>query len=170
MPRTTIASACRERGIDRQDWEEAKRQGVDPWDRAAMDAWLGSRRHRIKPGATVSGEEAGGAQSLEEIEDALRKAQDIDTVKILKEKLLGLKAVVQVRQETKELISVGEVDARDVRIAAVVKAGVLKLCNDSAPMAEGLDAAAIHAVLLRQGTIILEMMAEEQSAFWRDLK
>lgn len=170
MPQTTIAAACRKRGIDRKVWDEAKRQGVDPWDVSAMEEWLGKRRHRIQPGAAIETGDAQEAQSLEDIEDALRKAQSIDTVKILKEKLLGLKAVVQVRQETRELISVGEVDARDIRVAAVVKAGVLKLCNDSAPMCEGLDAASIHAVLLKQGTQVLEMMADEQSAFWKEAK
>jgi uncharacterized protein YlxP (DUF503 family) len=170
MPKKTLSIIAKEQGLTLDQVKSAKTNGVNVWNPSELGEWAESRRHRIKPGATISDADAGGAQSLEEIEDALRKAQDIDTVKILKEKLLGLKAVVQVRQETKELVSVGEVDARDIRVAAVVKAGVLKLCNDSAPMCEGLGAAAIHAVLLRQGTQVLEMMADEQSAFWRDLK
>lgn len=168
MPRTTIAEACRQRGIDRQDWEEAKRQGVDPWDRKAMKEWQDSRRHRIQPGTEITEPEAAGAQTLEQMEDALRKAQSIDDVKILKEKLTALKTAVQVRRETRELISLAEVEERDIRIAAVVKAGILKLCNDSSPMCEGLGAAEIHGVLLRQGTQVLEMMADEQSAFWQE--
>jgi len=83
MPRTTIADACRQRKINRKDWDEAKRQGVDPWDRKAFDKWRCGRRHRIKPGTELP-PEMGEAQSLEEMEQAIRRATNIDEVKILK--------------------------------------------------------------------------------------
>ena len=44
---------------------------------------------------------------------------------------------------------------------------MLKLCNDTAPMAEGLDAATIHKILMDQGHDVLAMMADEQSDFWK---
>jgi hypothetical protein len=161
MPRTTVAAACRERGIKRGDWEEAKRQGVDPWDREAMDFWLGGRRHRIKNGATMEGGDAVEAQSLEEIEDALRKARDIDTVKILKEKLLGLKAVVQVRQETKELVSVSEVREEIVRCVSATRAEIMKLSSDLPPRLAGLDEKDIQQILVSEIRRILLNLSEE---------
>lgn len=169
MPRTTIAEACRQRGINRKDWDEAKRQGVDPWDRKAMDAWLKKRRKRIKPTAAISAKDpAVTAQSIEQIKAALQVATDYETVKILGEKLKGLQTAAKLQKEIRELVPLGEVEERDIRIAAVVKAGIMKLCNDSAPMAEGLDAAKIHKVLMDAGHNVLAMMADEQSDFWKE--
>jgi len=170
MPRTTIADACRQRGIDRKDWDEAKRQGVDPWDRKAMGAWISKRRKRIKPSAKIPpGHPAVTAQSIESIRAALQSATDYETVKILSEKIKGLQNAARLQKEMRELVPLAEVDERDIRIAAIVKAGVQKLCNDSAPMAEGLDASGIHKVLMEAGHEVLAMMADEQSDFWKAL-
>lgn len=167
MPRTTIADACRQRGINRKDWDEAKRQGVDPWVKKDMDEWLGKRRKRIKPSAAIPPEApAVTAQSIDDIKQALAVAIDYETVKILSEKLKGLQTAAKLQREMRELVPLSEIHERDVRIASVVKAGILKLCNDSAPMAEGLDAAGIHHILMEQGNAVLAMMADEQSPFW----
>ena len=149
MPRTTIADACRARQINRKDWDEAKRQGVDPWDRNAFELWISKRRKRISKGAEIPKDNpASEANSIEDIRDKLAIAADYDTVKILSEKLKGLQTAAKLQREMRELIPLAEVRERDIRIASVVKAGVLKLCNDSAPMAEGLDAAGIHKILM----------------------
>ena len=71
-------------------------------------------------------------------------------------------------EESGKLISIEEVDERDVKIGYAIRAGILKLCNDTAPMVEGLDAAKAHAVLTEQGRAILEMLADGTSEFWRD--
>jgi hypothetical protein len=167
MPRTTIAEACRQRGINRKDWDEAKRQGIDPWNRKAMDAWQSKRRKRIKPNAKIPPKDpAVTAETIEEMRTALAVATDYDTVKILTEKIKGLQNAAKLQRELRDLIPLAEVEERDIRIGAVVKAGMLKMCNDTAPMAEGLDAAAIHRILMDQGHQVLGMMADEQSEFW----
>ena len=171
MPRTTIADACRKRGINRKDWDEAKRQGVDPWDRVAMDAWISTRRKRIKPDAKIpSKDPAVTAATIDEMRCALAVAVDYETVKILGEKIKGLQNAAKLQRELRDLIPLAEVEERDIRIGAVVKAGMLKLCNDTAPMAEGLDAATIHKILMDQGHDVLAMMADEQSDFWNQFK
>jgi hypothetical protein len=168
MPRTTIAEACRQRGIDRKDWDEAKRQGIDPWNRKKMDAWQAKRRKRIKPDAKIPPKDpAVTAQTIEDMRNALAVATDYETVKILTEKIKGLQNAAKLQRELRELIPLAEVDERDIRIGAVVKAGMLKLCNDTPPMAEGLDAAAMHKILMDQGHLVLSMMADEQSVFWK---
>lgn len=171
MPRTTIADACRQRGIDRKDWDEAKRQGVDPWDRKAMEEWLGARRHRIKPGATLSAGVAGDegeAMTLEEIEDKIRRASNIDDVKILKEKVLALKGVVAVREETRELVSVGEVRESMTRVYSAVRAELLKLPSDCAPRCEGLPAAQIQKLLRDEIQAILTRLSDEKGRLYAD--
>lgn len=170
MPQTTIAEACRKRGINRKDWDEAKRQGVDPWDRKAWDAWVAKRRKRIKPDAKIPDKHpAVTAHSIDAIKAALQSATDYETVKILGEKVKGLQNAAKLQKEMRDLLPLAEVEERDIRIAAVVKAGIQKLCNDSAPMAEGLDAAGIHRVLMEAGHEVLAMMADEQSDFWKAL-
>ena len=168
MPRTTIAEACRQRGIDRKDWDEAKRQGIDPWDRKKMAAWQSKRRKRIKPTAKIPPKDpAVTAQTIDAMRNALAVATDYETVKILGEKIKGLQNAAKLQRELRELVPLAEVEERDIRIGAVVKAGMLKLCNDTAPMAEGLDAAGIHRILMDQGHSVLAMMADEQSDFWK---
>jgi hypothetical protein len=170
MPQTTIAEACRKRGIDRKQWDEAKRQGVDPWDRKAWDAWISKRRKRIKPEAKLPpSHPAVTAQSIDAIKAELQGATSYEVVKILGEKVKGLQNAAKLQREMRELLPIGEVNERDIRIAAVVKAGIQKLCNDSAPMLEGLDAAGAHKVLMEAGHEVLAMMADEQSDFWKAL-
>lgn len=168
MPKRTYKQIAEFHGITKDQVDAAKNKGVNIYSDEELAEHLAGVRHRIKPDAELSEPEAINAETLEEMEEAIRKARSIDDVKILKEKLTALKTAVQVRRETRELISLAEVEERDIRIAAVVKAGILKLCNDSSPMCEGLGAAEIHGVLLRQGTQVLEMMADEQSAFWQE--
>lgn len=168
MPRTTVADACRKRGIDRKQWDEAKRQGVDPWDVKAWEEWVSTRRKRIKPGAAIPPKDpAVTASTIEEMRNALAVATDYDTVKILTEKIKGLQNAAKLQRELRELIPLSEVEERDIRIGAVVKAGMLKLCNDTPPMVEGLDAAAVHKIMMDQGHHVLAMMSDEQSDFWK---
>ena len=156
MAKTTIADACRKRGIQRGEWDEAKRQGVDPWNHLAMEKWLKSRRHRIKPGASIPDESPESkAQTVEEIEDAIKRAGDIDTVKILKEKLAAIKIAVGIRADTRELVPVGEVRDHATRMYSVVRGELLKITSSAPPRLAGLTESECHMVLRE---IILEIM------------
>jgi hypothetical protein len=169
MPRTTIAEACRQRGIDRKNWDEAKRQGVDPWDRAAMDKWISGLRHRIKPGTTIPpGTESADAQTIEEIEKALREAKDIDTVKILHEKLKGLQVALKVQRDSRELVPVGEVRQSMTRVTSAARAEILKLAADMPPRLEGLDAAGMQKILRDALHEILTRLSDETSKLYAD--
>jgi hypothetical protein len=165
MPKTTIAAACRDRGIDRKVWDEAKRQGVDPWDRGAMDAWLGSRRHRIKDGTELS-EPVATAQTLEQMEHAIRSATNIDDVKILKEKVLALKGIVAVQTDTRELVPVGEVRQSMTRVCSAARGELMKLTSDLPPRLEGMGAAAIQKVIKEEVIAILTRLSDETNALY----
>lgn len=170
MPRTTIAEACRKRKIDRKDWDEAKRQGVDPWDQKAMIDWQSGRRHRLKPGATLPPESPEAkAQSLEEIEDAIKRASDIDAVKILKEKLAGIKIAVQVRAETRELVPVGEVRQSITRVVSAARAQLLKLSSDVPPKLAGLTEAEMQVIIREEITEILTRLSNETSELYAEV-
>lgn len=168
MPKTTIAEACRKRGLTRGEWDEAKRQGIDPWDQKAMAEWLAGRRHRIKPGAQISDTEAADAQTLEQIEDAIRKATDIDTVKILKEKVMALKTAMHIRTESCELIPVGEVRQSITRVVSAARGEFLKMTADIPPRAEGLDAPAIQKILRDAVIDVLTRLSDQTSALYAE--
>lgn len=168
MPRTTIADACKAREIDRKDWDEAKRQGVDPWDRKAMDEWLGGRRHRIKPGAGLVGKVSSTAQTIEEMENAIRCAQDIDSVKILKEKVAALKIALSVRTDSRELVPVGEVRQSMTRIVSAARGELLKLASDLPPSMEGVSAAKIQKILREAIVDTLTRLADETNALYHE--
>jgi hypothetical protein len=168
MPKTTIADACRQRGISRGDWDEAKRQGIDPWNRPAMDAWIAKKRHKIAPGATITDQVAASAQTLEEMEHAIRSATDIDTVKILKEKVMALKGIVAVQQETRELVPAGEVRQSMTRAVAAARGELLKLSADLPPRLDGLSAAKMQPVIREAVIEVLTRLADETSQLYAE--
>lgn len=168
MPKRTYKDLEKLHGVSRDKINAAKSKGVNIWDDKAMDEWLATRRPKVKKGAAIpSGDPAVTAQTIDQIKSQLQVASDYDTVKILGEKLKGLQTAAKLQKELRELLPLSEVEERDIRIASVVKAGILKLCNDAAPMAEGLTAAEIHKVLMDAGHEVLGMMADEQSDFWK---
>lgn len=172
MPKKTLADVAREHGLTRDQLNAARTQGVDPWSPSEVAAWAASRRPRVAKTAEMAGESinsdtVGSEVTLDSIEKELKEAKDYDTVKILQGKLAGLKVAMQVRQEMRELVPIAEVDERDTRIAAAMKAAVLRLCNDAAPQVEGLEAAKAHKVLMAEGRKILEQLADDQSDFWK---
>jgi len=176
MPRKTLKQRAGEFGITIDILNNAKNQGVNVWNDDEMAAWVGNRRPKADSGksAKVSGIDADIASgdiptgSIEEIKDALAQATNYSLVKTLKEKLDAMLKIQKLEQESGKLISIEEVDERDVKIGSAIRAGILKLCNDTAPMVEGLDAAKAHAVLTEQGRAILEMLADGTSEFWKD--
>lgn len=169
MAKTTIADACRKRGIQRGEWDEAKRQGVDPWNHLAMEKWLKSRRHRIKPGASIPDESPESkAQTVEEIEDAIKRAGDIDTVKILKEKLAAIKIAVGIRADTRELVPVGEVRQSITRVVSAARAQLLKLSSDVPPKLAGLNESEMQMILRDEITEILTKLSDETSILYAE--
>lgn len=177
MPKRTLKSICDEYGMTRDQLNYARAQGVNPFNDKELKSYLSNRRVKVdsKPAtasqANSTDIDAGGMPTgtVEEIQAALAVATEYALVKTLKEKLEAMTKAVKLQKESRELVPLAEIEERDIRIASVVKAGILKLCNDSAPMSEGLEASKIHKVLMDQGVKILEMMADEQSEFWKEL-
>lgn len=168
MPRTTIADACRKRGINRKDWDEAKRQGVDCWNVTAFETWKSGRRSRIKPGTKTTAPEAVTAQTLDEIERAIRSATNIDDVKILKEKVTALKGIISVQIESKELVSSGKVREAATACHSVIRAELLKMTSDLPPQLAGLSETKIQKVLRENIIEILDNLSNAQSKIFND--
>ena len=145
MPKKTLNEIAKANGLTRAQLDAAKTNGVNVWDPRELEKWMETRRPRVAKSAQLS-EGFGDEElpTLESIEAELLRAKTHEDVKILQGKIAGLKTAMQVRQEMRELVPIGEVDERDTRIAAAMKAAVLRLCNDAAPHVEGLEAAKAH--------------------------
>ena len=134
-----------------------------------MIEWQSGRRHRLKPGAKLAPKSPEAkAQSLEELEDAIKRASDIDAVKILKEKLAGIKIAVQVRAETRELVSVGEVRQSITRVVSAARAQLLKLSSDVPPKLAGLNEAEMQTIIREEITEILTRLSDETSSLYAE--
>lgn len=148
----------------------ASRAGVDIRDDEQMRAWLAKKRHRVQPGAKLpagDGEELL-PQTLEEMEHAIRCARDIDSVKILKEKVAALKGIVSVQMETRELVPVGEVRQSMTRVVSAARGEFLKLAADLPPRIEGMEAAAIQKVIQGEVIEVLTRLSDEMNAVYAE--
>ena len=85
-----------------------------------------------------------------------------------KTQISGLKEVVKIRMELNQLVSIGEVRERDTRIASAVRLAYIKLENDLPPKGVGLDEAGMQKAFRPVIRNILEMLADDQSEFWKD--
>ena len=101
------------------------------------------------------------------MEDALRRSKSIDEIKILKEKLAALKIAVQVRTETRELVSVGEVRQSMTRIVSAARGELLKLSSDLPPRLAGLNEAKIQGIIREAIVEILARLADETNELYQ---
>jgi hypothetical protein len=169
MENKTLAQIARENNLTDNQIKAAAKAGVDAKDPDQLAAWLAKKRHRVQPGAKMSLPEATAtAQSLEDMELSIRQAQDIDTVKILKEKVLALKGIVAVQVETRELVPVGEVRQSITRVVSAARGELLKFASDIPPRAEGLDAPAIQKLIQAEVIEILTRLSDETNAIYAE--
>jgi hypothetical protein len=165
MPKRTLNDVMETHGITRNVLNAAKLKGVNVWNDADMIEHLAGTRHRLAAGAEMS--EGSDAQSLEEMEDAIRRAKGIDDVKILKEKLAALKIAVQVRTETKELIPVGEARQSMTRCVSAARGELLKMSSDLPPRLAGLGEAQIQKVIREAVVEVLTRLADETNELYQ---
>ena len=160
MPKRTIKDLLKLHGITRDQLDAAKSNGVDIWNDEALKTWSETRRHRIKPGAEIS-EDVGATQTLAEIEEAIKRATNIDDVKILKEKVLALKGIVSVQQETRQLVPTSEVREEIVRCVSAARAEMMKITSDLPPRISGLSESAIQKILVDEIKRLLTNLSSE---------
>jgi len=146
---------------------------VNVWDDEAMAEAVKNRR--VKSDSKCPSEAAqadagpvgGEVLTLEDLERELASAVSPQIAQMRKIQISGLREAIKVRVERSELIHVDEVRERDTRIANAVRSAVIKLENDLPPKGVGLDEAKMQKAyrpILRE---ILEMLADDQSEFWK---
>ena len=151
--------------------KKLSREGVNVYNSDEVTAALAKQRHRIKPGTELSKSAqaaTAGMATVAELEAQAIDATSIDDVKIIKEKMAVIQGGIKVQKERDQLIPIAEVDERDTRIAAAVKASFSKLKNDLPPELEGLASADMCDIIGRHISEILTDLADAQSEFWKD--
>jgi hypothetical protein len=161
MPKPTIASQAKKHGITIDQIKAIAAHGVNVRNDAELLSYMATMNHRIKPGTEMEGGESCTAQSLEQIEEAIRKATNINTVKILKEKVMALKGIVSVQQETRELVPTSEVREEIVRCVSAARAEILKITSDLPPRLSGLSETAIQKILVEEMRNLLSNLSSE---------
>jgi hypothetical protein len=179
MPKKTIAQICAAHGITRDKLNAIRTKGINAWDDAALAAAIKRQRPRVSKQAEIKSPSGPAtktppvdarpvAQTIEEIEDALKRATSFDEVKILKEKLAGLKIAVSVRAESRDLISVGEVRESITRVVSAARGEVLKLASDLPPRLEGLGAAQMQKIIHAEIIAILTRLSDESTDLYAE--
>lgn len=148
-------------GVTRDQLNAIKAKGVNVWNDQECGEAVKSLRHKIKPGTELTNPETAAAQTLEQMERAIRTATNIDEVKILKEKVLALKGIVAVQQETRELVPRSEVREEIVRCVSAARAEIMKLTSDLPPRLAGLNESEIQRVLVGEIRNLLENLSSE---------
>jgi hypothetical protein len=172
MPKKTQAQIAQAHGITKDALSAIKAKGVNIYNDAELSAAIGKQRPRIAANATLPPSAATGgeasAQTIEQMENAIRRAVSFEEVKILKEKLAGLKIAVSVRAESRDLIPRGEVRESITRVVSAARGEILKLASDLPPRVEGLPAAKIARVIHDEVIAILSRLSDETSALYED--
>ena len=166
MPKRTYKQIAEFHDITRDQVDAAKNKGVNIHSDVEMKRHLKDIRHRIKPGTELP-PEMGEAQSLEEMEQAIRRATNIDEVKILKEKVLALKGIVAVQVEIGEYIPKGQARESTTRIVSAARGELLKLVADLPPRLAGLSEAPAQKILREEIINVLTRLSDETSKLYR---
>jgi hypothetical protein len=90
----------------------------------------------------------------------------IDESKARKEAAQAGLAELKLAEEKMEVVRIAEIDTRDAKIGAAVRAATMKRRSELPPILEGLSANQIAAILDERDRDFLEMLADQQSEFW----
>jgi phage terminase Nu1 subunit (DNA packaging protein) len=91
---------------------------------------------------------------------------DIDESKARKEAAQAGLAELKLAEEKMEVVRIAEIDTRDAKIGAAVRAATMKRRSELPPILEGLSANQIAAILDERDRDFLETLADQQSEFW----
>lgn len=160
MPRRSYAEIGEPHGLTKAQVLNAKTDGVNVYDDAALAEWKRQRRPKADTGATLSAG-SGDDITIEELEREVRRADDYNTVKILKEKIASLHQAQKMRREDRELIPLKEAKEAVIRIVSGLKGRLLKVPSDTAPRVEGLEAAKAEKVIREEIIKAMEDLADD---------
>jgi phage terminase Nu1 subunit (DNA packaging protein) len=91
---------------------------------------------------------------------------NIDTSKARKEAALAEKEELRLAEMKLEVVPISEVEQREARIGAAVRAAITKQRSELPPILEGLTANQIASIIDERNRALLDELADMQSEFW----
>lgn len=91
---------------------------------------------------------------------------DIDTSKARKEAAIAEREEIKLAEMKLEVVPIAEVESREARIGAAVRAAITKQRSELPPILEGLAANQIASIIDDRNRTLLEDLADMQSEFW----
>lgn len=148
--------------------------GVNVYDEEAVAEALKKKVHKLSTDAKL-GDYSELDTSVQDLEEQLNRFLAIsnesncqDEIKICQLKIVNIEKGIKILKELKKLISIQEVDERDTRAAASVRAAIMKMTSEIPPQVTGLTSPEIKDVITPYCYQILTDLTDDQNQFWSD--
>ena len=152
-------------GVDTDDDEQvrqriARMRNIPP---TLKPEWL----PKIADPIQAPGEEDPTSIDIEAIIRQLSAVTDKHQAQTVKLQIDGLLNAYKLREAAGKYVSKATVDEALIRIAAAVKAAVLRMEADLPPMLEGMDPAAMQRVIRGKVDEVMTMLSDEAAKIWQ---
>ena len=164
-------------GVSVQSLSNWERCGVNVWDDDQVRAKLSRMRNlppTLKPewlpqvalAAPVSSGDDPTSIDIEAIIRQLSTVTDKHQAQTVKTQIDGLLNAYKLREAAGKYVSKATVDTALVRIAAAVKAAILRMEADLPPQLEGADPPTMQRIIRGKVDEVMAMLSDESSKIW----
>ena len=172
-PKPTALDRAAEIGVSIPTLNSWKRCGVDVMDDGQVRARLAKMRSLppdLKPEwlpQTVAPEAEPIDGSIDGLVSELHACTDKHQAQTIKTKIDGLINAYKLREAAGKYVSRAVVDDALIRIAAAVKAAILRMEADLPPMLEGADPPAMQRIIRSKVDEVMAMLSDESAKVWQ---
>ena len=164
-------------GVSVQSLSNWERCGVNVWDDDQVRAKLSRMRNlpptlkpewlpQVAPAAPVSSGDDPTSIDIEAIIRQLSTVTDKHQAQTVKTQIDGLLNAYKLREAAGKYVSKATVDTALVRIAAAVKAAILRMEADLPPQLEGADPPTMQRIIRGKVDEVMAMLSDESSKIW----
>ena len=165
----TLAQRADEFGITKDKLNAIKAKGINVWNDDEMEDHLKTAKTRANFKKSDGETSIESAQTVDEMEEMIRTSLDYNVIKVMSEKVKGLKLAHAYKMDTAESFTAAEVRERDARIGAAVRQMTMRIESDLPAQCEGLTATQLKRLLRDFAKSLLTDLANMQSDFWDDV-
>lgn len=175
QPKQIALDRAKQIGVSIPTLNSWKRCGVDVWDDDQVRRRLARMRNlppNLKPEwhpkvATPPADvEPIQQDEIERLQSDLASCTDKHQAQTIKTKIDGALAIYKLREAAGKYVAKSTVEEALIRIAAAVKAAVLRMEADLPPMLEGMDPAAMQRVIRGKVDEVMTMLSDEAAKIW----
>jgi transcriptional regulator with XRE-family HTH domain len=164
-------------GVSVQSLANWERGGVNVWDDGQVREKLARMRNlpptlkpewlpQVAPAAPASSGDDPTSIDIEAIIRQLSTVTDKHQAQTVKTQIDGLLNAYKLREAAGKYVSKATVDTALVRIAAAVKAAILRMEADLPPQLEGADPPTMQRIIRGKVDEVMAMLSDESSKIW----